>query len=108
MVSEKWKACAGVRAIRGRCPERSREGGKHERRPLGVNYFKEAGSRQVASGSGNPNDGVGTSSGVPTLQGTAGIGPGGRTPRQMTYHLPVEVEYRGPGRVVILTPQVNG
>jgi hypothetical protein len=85
MVSEKWKACAGVRAIRGRCPERSREGGKHERRPLGVNYFKEAGSRQVASGSGNPNDGVGTSSGVPTLQGTAGIGPGGRTPRQMTY-----------------------
>jgi hypothetical protein len=38
-----------------------------------------------ASGSGNPDDGVGTSSGVPTLQGAAGIGLGGRTPRQMTY-----------------------
>jgi hypothetical protein len=36
-------------------------------------------------GSGNLDDGAGTSSGVPTLQGAAGIGPRGRTPRQMTY-----------------------
>jgi hypothetical protein len=25
MVSEKWKACVGVRAVQGGCPERSRE-----------------------------------------------------------------------------------
>jgi hypothetical protein len=38
-----------------------------------------------ASGSGHPDDGAGTSSGVPTLQGASRISPGGRTPRQMTY-----------------------
>jgi hypothetical protein len=37
-----------------------------------------------ASGSGNPDDGAGTSSRVPTLQGTGGINPRGRTPKQMT------------------------
>jgi hypothetical protein len=42
MVSEKWKACAGVRAVRGGCPKRSREGGKHKRGPPGVNYSEEA------------------------------------------------------------------
>jgi hypothetical protein len=46
---------------------------------------KKPGQGGSASGSGNPNNGAGTSSGVPTLQGAAGIGPGGRTPRQMTY-----------------------
>jgi hypothetical protein len=46
---------------------------------------KKPGQGGSAFGSGNPDDGAGTSSGVPTLQGTAGIGPGGRTPRQMTY-----------------------
>jgi hypothetical protein len=83
---------------------------------------KKPGQGGSASGSGNPDDGIGTSSGVSTLQGAGGISLGGRIPRQMTYvvgsqsqvpdphqnHLPVEVEYRGPGRVVILTPQVKG
>jgi hypothetical protein len=46
---------------------------------------KKPGHDGSASGSGIPDDGAGTSSGVPTLQGAAGIGPGGRTPRQMTY-----------------------
>jgi hypothetical protein len=46
---------------------------------------KKPGQGGSASGSGNPDDGAGTSSGVPTLQGTAGIGPGGRTPQQMAY-----------------------
>jgi hypothetical protein len=46
---------------------------------------KKPGHSGSASGSGNPDDGVGTSSGVQTLQGAARIGPGGRTPRQMTY-----------------------
>jgi hypothetical protein len=38
-----------------------------------------------ASRSGNPDNGAGTSSRIPILQGAVGIGPGGRTPRQMTY-----------------------
>jgi hypothetical protein len=38
-----------------------------------------------ASGSGNPDNGVGTSSRVSTLEGAGGISPRGRTPRQMTY-----------------------
>jgi hypothetical protein len=46
---------------------------------------KKPGQGRSTSGSGNPDDGAGTSSGVPTLQGADGIGPGGRTPRQMTY-----------------------
>jgi hypothetical protein len=46
---------------------------------------KKPGQGGSAFGSGNPDDGPGTSSGVPTQQGAAGIGPGGRTPRQMTY-----------------------
>jgi hypothetical protein len=46
---------------------------------------KTPGQGRSASGSGNPDDGAGTSSGVPTLQGAGGIGPRGRTPRQMTY-----------------------
>jgi hypothetical protein len=46
---------------------------------------KKPGQGGSASGSGNLDDGAGTSSRVPTLQGAAGIGPGGRTPRQMTY-----------------------
>jgi hypothetical protein len=56
-----------------------------KRRPLGSTTLKKMGQGGSASGSGNPDDGVGTSSGVPKLQGAAGIGPGGRTPRQMTY-----------------------
>jgi hypothetical protein len=48
---------------------------------------KKPGHDGSASGSGNPDDGAGTSSGVPTLQGAAGIGPRGRTPRQMTYFI---------------------
>jgi hypothetical protein len=40
-----------------------------------------------ASGSGIPDDEARTSSGVPTLQGAAGIGPRGRSPRQMTYFI---------------------
>jgi hypothetical protein len=46
---------------------------------------KKPGQGGSASGLGNPDDGAGTLSGVPTLQGAAGIGPRGRTPRQMTY-----------------------
>jgi hypothetical protein len=46
---------------------------------------KKPGHGRSASGSGNPDDGAGTSSRVPTLQGAGGISPGGRTPRQMTY-----------------------
>jgi hypothetical protein len=46
---------------------------------------KKPGQGGSASRSANPDDGAGTSSGVPTLQGAAGIGPGGRTPWQMTY-----------------------
>jgi hypothetical protein len=48
---------------------------------------KKPGHDGSASGSGIPDDGAGTSSGVPTLQGATGIGPGGRTPRQMTYFI---------------------
>jgi hypothetical protein len=44
---------------------------------------KKPGHDGSASGSGNPDDGAGTSS----LQGAAGIGPRGRTPRQMTYFI---------------------
>jgi hypothetical protein len=46
---------------------------------------KKPGQGGSASGSRNPDDGAGTSSGVPTLQGATEIGPGSRTPRQMTY-----------------------
>jgi hypothetical protein len=46
---------------------------------------KKLGQGGSASGSGNPDDGAGTSFGVLTLQGAGGIGPGGRTPRQMSY-----------------------
>jgi hypothetical protein len=46
---------------------------------------KKPGQGGSASGSGIPDDEAGTSSGIPTLQGAVGIGPGGRTPRQMTY-----------------------
>jgi hypothetical protein len=46
---------------------------------------KKPGQGGSASGSGNPDDGAGTSSRMPTLQGTGGISPGGCTPRQMTY-----------------------
>jgi hypothetical protein len=83
---------------------------------------KKPGHDGSASGSGIPNDGARTLSSVPILQSAAGIGPGSRTPRQMTYFIgsqsqvprspskspPVDVEYRSPGMVVILTPQVNG
>jgi hypothetical protein len=48
---------------------------------------KKPGHDGSASGSGIPDDGVGTSSGVPTLQGAAGISPGGHSPRQMTYFI---------------------
>jgi hypothetical protein len=54
MVLEKWKACAGVRAVRGGCPERSRESGKHEHGPVRVNYSKEAGSGRVHFRVGKP------------------------------------------------------
>jgi hypothetical protein len=83
---------------------------------------KKPGQGGSTSGSRNSDDGARTSSGVPTVQGAAGIGPRGHTPRKMTYvvgsqsqvpdprrnHLPVEVEYRGPGRMVVLISQVNG
>jgi hypothetical protein len=46
---------------------------------------KKPGHDGSASGSGIPDDKARTSSGVSILQGAAGIGPGGRTPRQMTY-----------------------
>jgi hypothetical protein len=46
---------------------------------------KKPGQGGSASGSGNLDNRAGTSSGVPTLQGATRIGPGGRTPRQMTY-----------------------
>jgi hypothetical protein len=46
---------------------------------------KKPGEGGSASGSGNPNDGAGTSSGVPTLQGASGINLGSRNPRQLTY-----------------------
>jgi hypothetical protein len=46
---------------------------------------KKSGHDGSASGSGIRDDGAGTSSAVPPVQGAAGIGPGGRIPRQMTY-----------------------
>jgi hypothetical protein len=46
---------------------------------------KKPGHDGSASRSGIPDDRAGTSSGVPTVQGAAGIDPGGRIPRQMTY-----------------------
>jgi hypothetical protein len=46
---------------------------------------KKLGQGGSASGSGNLDDGAGTLPRVPTLQGAGGLGPGGRTPRQMTY-----------------------
>jgi hypothetical protein len=46
---------------------------------------KKPGQGGSTSRSGNRDDRVGTSSGVPTLQGAGGIGPRGRTPQQMTY-----------------------
>jgi hypothetical protein len=46
---------------------------------------KKPGHGGSASGSGNPDDSTGTSSGVPTMQGAGEINPRGRTPRQMTY-----------------------
>jgi hypothetical protein len=54
MVSEKWKAYAGVRAVQGGCPERSRESGKHERGPARVNYSKEAALGRVRFRVGKP------------------------------------------------------
>jgi hypothetical protein len=42
---------------------------------------KKPGHGGSATGSGNPDDDVGTSSGVGRLQGVGGIGPGGGTPR---------------------------
>jgi hypothetical protein len=48
---------------------------------------KKLGHDGSASESGIPDDGAGTSSAVPTLEGAAGIGPGGRSPRQMTYFI---------------------
>jgi hypothetical protein len=54
MVSKKWKACTGVRALRGGCPERSQESGKHERGPARVNYSKEAGLGRVRFRVGKP------------------------------------------------------
>ena len=86
----------------------------------GSTTSKKPGQGRSASGSGNHDDGARTSSRVPTLQDVGGSGPRGRTPRQMTYvigsqsqvpkssskSLPVEVEYRGPRRVVFMTSQV--
>jgi hypothetical protein len=46
---------------------------------------KKPGQGGSAAGSGNPDDSAGTSSGVPRVQGAAGINPGGVTPRKMTY-----------------------
>jgi hypothetical protein len=46
---------------------------------------KKPGQGRSASRSGNPDDGAGTSSGVPTLQGAGGISPGARIPRQIPY-----------------------
>ena len=46
---------------------------------------KKPGEGGSASGLGNPDDDTRTSSRVPTLQGTGGIGTEGRTPRKMTY-----------------------
>jgi hypothetical protein len=46
---------------------------------------KKPGQGGFVARSGNLDDGVGTSSGVPRLQGVGGISPEGGTPRQMTY-----------------------
>jgi hypothetical protein len=46
---------------------------------------KQPGQGGSVAGSGNPDDGTRTSSGVLRLQGAGGISPGGGTPRQMTY-----------------------
>jgi hypothetical protein len=83
---------------------------------------KKPGQGGSASGSGNLDDGAGTSSRVPTLQSAGGISPRGHTPRQMTYVIgsqsqvprspskspPGRGGVPGPGRVVILIPQVKG
>jgi hypothetical protein len=126
MVAEEWKARVGVHAVRGGCPERTQKSRKHERWPLRVNYSEEAGSRRVHCGSGNPDDSIGTSSGVPRVQGAGGISLGGVTPRQMTYVVGLQSQVpksplrshhssppggggsTGPGRVVIPTLQAKG
>jgi hypothetical protein len=85
MVLEKWKACAGVRASKADVPKGHQRVGSMNVGLQGSTTPKKPGQGGSASGSGNPDDGTGTSSGVPTLQGTGGISPRGRIPRQMTY-----------------------
>jgi hypothetical protein len=85
MVAEEWKARTGVHAVGGGCPERSRKSGKHERWPPSFKYSKKPGQGGSVAGSGNLDDGVGTSSGIPRVQGAGGISLGGVIPRQMTY-----------------------
>jgi hypothetical protein len=46
---------------------------------------KKPGQGGSAAGSGNPDDGAGTLSGIDKLQASGGINPGGGTPREMTY-----------------------
>jgi hypothetical protein len=70
---------------------------------------KKPGQSGSAAGSGNPDDGIGTSSGVPRVQGAGGISPGGITPRQMTYVVGSQSQVpRSPSRSHHSTPPGGG
>jgi hypothetical protein len=51
----------------------------------GSTILKKLGQGGSATGSGNLDEGIRTLSGIPRVQGTSGISPGGVTPRKMTY-----------------------
>jgi hypothetical protein len=67
MVEEEWKACAGIRAIGGGCPERAEKVGSMNVGFQGSTIPKKPGQGGSAVGSRNPNNGVGTLSRVSRL-----------------------------------------
>jgi hypothetical protein len=62
---------------------------------------KKSGHDGSSSRSGIPDDGAGTSSSVPTLEGAAAIGPGSRTFQQMTYLIGSPLKSPPGGREVL-------
>jgi hypothetical protein len=70
---------------------------------------KKPGHSGSAARSGNPNNGVGTLSGVNRLQGAGGIGPRGGTPKQMTYVVGSQLQVsNSPSRSHHSTPSGGG
>jgi hypothetical protein len=109
MVAKEWKARAGVHAVGRGCPKRSRKSGKHERWSPRINYSKKPGQGGSAAGSGNPDDGIGTSSGVLRVQDAGGINPRGVTSRQMTYVVGSQLQVpRSPSRSYHSIPPGGG